>query len=84
MSKCDCSIGTYDRGDLLHKSTYLEILRDISKLQRNLYKMGLRISVPLSAQQIADNRRGYITRYNYCPKCGAKHDWKQLVKEITP
>ena len=84
MTDCDCIIGTYERGDLLHKSSYAEILRDISKVQHNLRHMGMFLHEPLTARGLADARRGYIRRYNYCPYCGAKHAWKQLIKEITP
>ena len=84
MSDCFCVIGTYERNEPLRLSEYVEILKDMAKVQRNFADMGLLRGEPLTAREMADNRRGYIHRYNYCPYCGAKHDWKQLIKEITP
>jgi hypothetical protein len=84
MTECDCVIGTYERDSLLHKSSYNEILWEMSETQRHFAYMGLLKGKPLTAREMADNRRGYVHRYNYCPYCGAKHDWKQLIKEITP
>jgi hypothetical protein len=80
--KCDCVIGTCGRDDVLRKSSYVEILNDASRTQRKLYEMGLLKHAPLSPKAIADARRGYVHRYNFCPYCGAKHDWKQLTEAL--
>jgi translation initiation factor 2 beta subunit (eIF-2beta)/eIF-5 len=82
MSDCFCIIGTYERDIPLRLSEYVEIINDMAKVQRNFAEMGLLRSQPLTSKEISDNRRGYIHRYNYCPYCGVKHDWKQLTKAL--
>jgi len=82
MSDCDCIIGTYEHRETLRMSEYVEILNHLSKVQAHFHEMGIRNHKPLSAVEIADNRRGYVHRFNYCPYCGVKHDWKQLTKAL--
>jgi len=41
-----------------------------------------KIKEPLTIKQILDNRRGYLQRFNYCPDCGKKIDWKFLMEGL--
>jgi hypothetical protein len=37
----------------------------------------------LTKKQVLDSRRGYISKFNYCPDCGVKLNWKQITGEIA-
>jgi hypothetical protein len=36
----------------------------------------------LTPLQIIDNRKGYVSRFIFCPYCGNKVDWKSIVNNL--
>ncbi len=36
----------------------------------------------LSKHDILDRRRGYVRRFTYCPDCGTKIDWRQIINML--
>jgi hypothetical protein len=82
MSDCDCIIGEQN-DHKLKISDYKIYLLQSSQIQKSLFDWGMLKHKPLSPRELADNRRGYVHRYNYCPYCGKKHNWKQLLKDVT-
>ena len=54
----------------------LEIIRLV---RHELKKYGLLKGEPLTAKQLIDGRKGYVHRFNFCPYCGNKIDWKTVL-----
>jgi hypothetical protein len=75
---CDCFIG-FLSGEDVRKSELKRMVDDIVKLQPRLKKYGLLSGEPNTAKQIVDGRKGYLSRFSYCPYCGEKINWKQVL-----
>ncbi len=78
ISSCDCLVG-FLSGEQVSKSTIDYEVKRISDIQPKFKEYGLLIGEPLRPKQIVDNRRGYLSRFAYCPYCGEKVDWKQVL-----
>lgn len=76
---CDCKIGSCCDGDVM-KSILFKTMSEMADTQIMLKKHGLLNGEPLTAKQLVDGRKGYLWRYNYCPYCGEKINWKELLK----
>ena len=79
--ECDCFIG-FISGESVTKSTIWKEAKSLSNLQPIFKECGLMKSQPLSPKQILDNRRGYLSRFGYCPYCGEKVDWKKILSPL--
>jgi len=75
---CDCLLG-FMSDDKIYKSNLNWELERTSNVQLNLYEMGLLKGKPLKAKEILDNRRGYFSRFNVCPYCAEKINWKSII-----
>ena len=75
MKECDCRIGTLC-GDAITKESIIKEAKSIAR-ETNYHR-----SVALTAKQVCDNRRGYLSRFNYCPYCGEEIDWKYIIKSL--
>ena len=76
---CDCFIG-FLSDESLSKSNVKELIEDLSRMQPIYKQHGLMQGREcLTPLQIIDNRKGYVSRFKYCPKCGTKVDWKTIV-----
>jgi len=66
--------------------TYEEMLvtaEGIERFQKAIFTKELyKTKVHHTIKQILDNRRGYVQRFNYCPDCGLKIDWKSLTEGL--
>jgi hypothetical protein len=78
IGSCDCFVG-FLSGEKVNKSTIDYEVERIENIQPTLKKYGLLNGEPLSPKQIVDNRRGYLSRFAYCPYCGEKINWKQVL-----
>ena len=78
ISNCDCFIG-FLSGEKVNKSTIDYEVKRISNIQPKFKEYGLLNGEPLSPKQIVDNRRGYLSRFVYCPYCSEKINWKQVL-----
>lgn len=78
ISSCDCFVG-FLSGERVSKSNIDYEVKFISDMQPKLKEYGLLNGEPLSPKQIVDNRRGYLSRFVYCPYCGEKINWKQVL-----
>jgi len=78
ISSCDCLVG-FLSGERVSKSTIDYEVKRISDIQNKIKEYGLLNGEPLSPKQIVDNRRGYLSRFAYCPYCGEKINWKQVL-----
>ena len=78
ISSCDCLIG-FLSGERVSKSDIDYEVKRISDIQPKFKEYGLLNGEPLSPKQIVDNRRGYLSRFAYCPYCGEKINWKQVL-----
>lgn len=82
MSKdCDCYIGELC-GDDVRLSTILSEINSVINTQKNFKSMNLLNGDVKTKSQIVDNRRGFLSRFNFCPFCGIKIDWKQILKDL--
>lgn len=78
---CDCLIG-FLCGKKINMSTiYYEVL-NVVDAQLVLKKHGLLKGEPLIKNQIVDNRKGYLSRFIFCPYCGEKINWKQIISSL--
>jgi hypothetical protein len=77
-NSCDCFIG-FLSGEDIRLSDIKRQVEDVVKLQPELKKYGLLKGEPLTAKQLVDGRKGYISRFNFCPYCGNKIDWKTVL-----
>ena len=75
---CDCFIG-FLSGEEVRKSGLKRMVNDIVELQPQLKKYGILNGEPNTAKQIVDGRKGYLSRFSYCPYCGNKIDWKTVL-----
>jgi hypothetical protein len=80
-ANCDCFIG-FVSGEEVHKSTLEYEVERIEEIQPVFKSYGLLNGEPLNKKQIVDNRRGYLRRFNYCPKCGEKLHWKKILENF--
>jgi hypothetical protein len=87
---CDCFIG-YLCGEQVHKYNLIERLTEqYEQQQRMLDTFGKEFyeqlypnkSKILTPKELSDNRRGYLSRFKYCPYCGEIINWKELLKNI--
>jgi translation initiation factor 2 beta subunit (eIF-2beta)/eIF-5 len=78
ISSCDCLVG-FLSGEKVSKSDIDYEVKRISDIQPKFKEYGLLNGEPLSPKQIVDNRRGYLSRFVYCPYCGEKVNWKQVL-----
>jgi hypothetical protein len=78
-ANCDCFIG-FLSGEEVHKSTLEYEVERIEKIQPVFKSYGLLNGEPLNKKQIVDGRKGYLRRFNYCPKCGEKLNWKKILE----
>lgn len=78
ISSCDCLIG-FISGDKVSKSTIEYEVKSISNMMLKYKEYNMLKGEPLTPKQIVDNRRGYLSRFAYCPYCGEKLNWKQLL-----
>ena len=75
---CDCFIG-FLSGEEVRKSELKRMVNDIVELQPQLKKYGILNGEPNTAKQIVDGRKGYLSRFSYCPYCGNNIDWKTVL-----
>lgn len=75
---CDCFIG-FLSGEEVRKSDIKRQVDDIVGLQPQLKEYGMMKGEPQTAKQILDGRKGYLSRFSYCPYCGDKIKWKLIV-----
>ena len=78
ISSCNCFVG-FVCGEKVNKSTIEFEVKSISKMQPEYKKYGMLKGEPQTPKQIVDNRRGYLSRFVYCPYCGTKINWKQVL-----
>ena len=78
ISSCDCLIG-FISGDKVSKSTIEYKVKSIFNMMPKYKEYNMLKGEPLTQKQIVDNRRGYLSRFAYCPYCGEKLNWKQLL-----
>jgi len=78
ISSCDCFVG-FLCSERVYKSTIEFEVKSISKMQPEYKKYGMLKGEPQTPKQIVDNRRGYLNRFIYCPYCGTKINWKQVL-----
>ena len=78
ISSCDCFVG-FLCGERVDKSTIEFEVKSISKMQPEYKKYGMLKGEPQTPKQILDNRRGYLSRFIYCPHCGIKINWKHVL-----
>ena len=80
--ECDCLIGRLSSEDV-NKSNIIDELNRARAKFSMLKKYGLcKDKKDLTNKEMADNRRGYLHRFKFCPYCGEKLDWKEILKNI--
>jgi hypothetical protein len=75
---CDCTIGYLVDKHVKISELYDEV-NGIVEYQKRLKSSK---SEPSTAEEIIDNRRGYLQRFTYCPDCGYKINWKRIILDI--
>ena len=78
ISSCDCLVGVIS-GETVSKSTIDYEVTSIFNMMPQYQEYGMLKGKPLTKKEIVDNRRGYLSRFTYCPYCGKKVNWKQVL-----
>jgi len=79
---CDCYIGNMNN-TYLFLSTIKEEIEQTSYMQKVYKDSGIfKDQRALTPLQIIDNRKGYVSRFIFCPYCGTKVDWKRIVDNL--
>ena len=78
ISSCDCLVG-FLSGEKVNKSTIDYEVERIVNIQPTFKKYGLLNGEPQTKSQIVDGRKGYLSRFVYCPYCGEKLNWKGIL-----
>ncbi len=83
MSKVahDCMIG-FLSGEEVYKSTLSFEVQRIANLMPVYEQYGILNGKSLTPKEIVDNRRGYLSRFNFCPDCGEMLNWKEILKDL--
>lgn len=79
---CNCLVG-FLCGERVTKSTIDDEVESIIKSQPIFKKYGILNGEPETKHQIVDGRKGYLSRYSYCPYCGEKINWKQVLSNCS-
>lgn len=66
---CDCLIGEFNN-EKLYLSDYVDILEEASRFSG------------INFHEYLDGRKGYTTKFYYCPWCGKEIDWKKIKKDL--
>ena len=81
-NKCDCFIGRLCSEEV-RKSNIIGNITEATLTLPRLQKYGLyKDRKCLTPKEMADNRRGYLHRFIFCPYCGEKINWKEILKDI--
>ena len=78
ICSCDCLVG-FLSGEKINKSTIDFEVQSIYKMMPKYKEYNMLKGEPLSQKEITDNRRGYLSRFKFCPYCGEKINWKQVL-----
>ncbi len=86
MSEHECVIGCFRddaKYDIVTLSELVEILKRDAAFYENIKedyrRLGLNIKPPYTLKDYADKRKSTnMTRFEYCPRCGKKIDWKKI------
>lgn len=78
ISRCDCLVG-FISGERVSKSTIDYEVTSIFNMMPKYQEYGMLKGKPLTKKEIVDNRRGHLSRFVYCPYCGDKVNWKQVL-----
>ncbi len=79
--ECDCFIG-HISGDKIYKSTIDYEVERIIDIQPTFKHYGLLKGDVLTRKQIVDGRRGLLDRFIFCPYCGQKIVWKDILSKF--
>lgn len=79
IENCDCLVG-FISGKQVNKSTIDYEVEKIVSVQPIFKKYGLLKGEPQTKSQIVDGRKGYLSRFIYCPYCGEKINWKKVIR----
>ena len=80
MYKCDCFIGILE--DAVRLSNIKHLIDDALAFQDDLKRLNILDHDKLTPKDIIDSRRGYFNKFNYCPYCGEKIDWKIIKQKL--
>ena len=78
VNKCECIIGIKGE-DLVTFDELKEIIKRDAEFKKTNYKMWSIMGNKYSLNDYCDRRKSTdLTRFNYCPFCGKKIDWKAI------
>lgn len=77
---CDCFLG-YLNSDEVYKSNIKTNILELLSLQKQFEDYGI-MKIPETVNGLVDGRKGYLSRFKFCPYCGKEHNWKEIIKEI--
>jgi len=75
---CDCFVGFLSTEEVRRSTIEFEVQR-IVNIQPTFKRYGLLNGEPQTKSQIVDNKKGYLSRFAYCPYCGQPINWKHLL-----
>ena len=83
VDKCECIIGIKEEA-LVTFDELKEIIKRDAEFKKTNYKMWSIMGNKYTLDDYCDRRKSTdLTRFNYCPLCGKKIDWKSYKGAIT-
>lgn len=82
MSTCDHLLGELC-GDKVTASILSIMLDDIIAHQKRMAEYKLLRGEIQTKNNLLDGRKGYLSRFNFCPHCGTKLNWKSIIDGAT-
>jgi hypothetical protein len=81
MKPCDHFIG-FLSGEQVYLSTLSFEVKRVVQLHPVFKKYGLLNGEPQTKEQVVDGRKGYFSRFKFCPYCGEKLNFKEIFKTL--
>ena len=82
MKSCDCLIGLLHNEQLLKSSVTQQIYWGMLRYNNTVKLVDYR-GDPLTVQQYMDGRRGIVTKFKFCPRCGTEINWKEITDSLV-
>lgn len=67
--KCDCIMGFLNGEEIKSSTVDAKVVELYNSIKDSINK-------ELKPEHLTDGRKGYIRKFNYCPKCGDRINWK--------
>lgn len=79
--KCNCFLG-FSNQDKIYKNNITYMVKMIANVQSIFHEWRNGSDSKLTPKEILDSKKGYISKFNFCPECGEKINWKEISNKF--